>query len=326
MTTNISSVSSQQQSLRIILAEQTQMADLQEQLSTGKKTTDLSELGTTDSRRLLDLRAEQSARTAYQQTITTITPRLKAQDAALDSMTDMNSGMLKYISSASNYDVANSTNLSSVIKGYLSQIQGYLNEQIDGRYLYAGSRYSTQPVTDLKGLLTTDNPPSEPYPFTPSANPNLATYDTEAVAGTPTDAKAFDLSAASVSDTSNVSYGISSNDPAFQNLILGMRWAYAATQDQANYSTYMAQAVQLLNTAQTGLYKLQADNSANTAQVTTATNDHKTFLAIIQGNQDDIQSADKASVAAQITALESQIQASYTVTAKISQLSLANYL
>jgi len=325
-TNNINSSTSLQQSLRILLAEQKQMATLQEQLSSQKKTSDLSELGGTQSRRLLDLRSEQSSRENYVQTINTVLPRLGIQDAALDSMGDMVSNTLTYISSAQNFDQANSQNLSSQISGYLDQITGYLNEKVDGRYLYAGSRYGTQPVTDLKGLLTTDNPPSEPYPYTPAVNPDLATYDTEAVAGTPTDAMAYDKSAATIDDNITNTYGISSNDPAFQNLILGLRWAYAATQDATNYNTYMDRATTLLQAAQPALTTLQTQNAINTKQLNDTKTAHTTTLTTLMNGQDDIQKADTNAVAAQITALESQIEASYTVTAKISNLSLANYI
>ncbi len=327
MTTNlISNLTSQQQSLAIILSEQKQMSTLQQQLASGKKATDISQLDPTDTRRLLDLRAQESQRTAYQQTIATVQARTGAQDQGLTTIGNIASQMLDFIGQASNFSVSNGENLSAQATGYLQQVQSVLNQQVDGRYLYAGSRYTTQPVTDLKSLLTTDNPPSQPYPYTAATTPALAYYDTEAVAGTATDAKAYDQSSAIIDNNVTATYGISSNDPAFQNLVLGLRWAYAASQDQTNYSADMQKAQALISTAQNQLTGLQAANAVNQNLLKTTNDNHTTYLAALQGDEDTLQKADSNAVAAQITALESQIEASYTVTAKIANLSLANYL
>ena len=412
MTTGVSNVFLQLQSIRLLNQGQAQLADLQQQLATQLKTSDLSELGTTDSRRLLDLRADQSTRTAYTQVINILQPRVQTQNSILDNMQDMISTIQSAINQAPSSTTSVQTGLAQQVTDVLHQTGAYLNERIDDRYLFSGSRYNTSPVTDL---TTLPSPPTEAYPFTPvtaTSDPALPSYDSDynatpsavddttvgsvtatnatstftlgtgswaslgykvgdtvtfsnlsvggnnttytitsmnggdaVVTPAPTDmaadttvnlqrtagpgapdVQAYQADSTAIDDGLTANYGITSTNPAFQNMIMGLRWAYAATQDPANYSTYMQRATDLLSQAQNGVRGLEAANSANAALLTKTLATHQTFNDQSTTSEQAIQGADTNEVATRITLLQSQIEASYSVTARIGQLSLVNYL
>src|SRR5690606_18877248 len=74
------------QTLRLVGQGQRDLANLQEQLATGLKTSDLSQLSNTESRRLLDLRGSESTRNSYLEVLNIIEPRVKAQASILDNI------------------------------------------------------------------------------------------------------------------------------------------------------------------------------------------------------------------------------------------------
>ena len=128
-------------------------------------------------------------------------------------------------------------------------------------------------------------------------------------------------------DTSEtLKYGVNSNQKGFQQLILGLRFAYAATQDTTNYSADMAQASSLITSGLTAIRSIHTGvSSANTTltQVQTAENASITSL---QNQASSIQDADITTISAEITAFQVNLEASYAATAKMTSLSILKYL
>ncbi|MGE3769324.1 MAG: flagellin [Bdellovibrionales bacterium] len=122
------------------------------------------------------------------------------------------------------------------------------------------------------------------------------------------------------------SYGITSTDPAFQNLIMGLRWAYVATQDQVNYTTYMDRAYELLGTSQTGLRQLQAEVVSNINVFSAKRETHETSIITAKNQEDDIIAADVNEAATRLSILSAQIEASYAATGRIINLTIVDFI
>ncbi len=129
-----------------------------------------------------------------------------------------------------------------------------------------------------------------------------------------------------IDDNFFVTYGISSNADAMQNMILGLRWAYAATQDSTNYTTYMTRADQLLGTARDQLRVLQADTAANQGLMDQTLEAHKRTTVLFQNQQGNVIDADVNEAATQLSILSAQIEASYAATGRIVNLSITQFL
>jgi flagellin-like hook-associated protein FlgL len=129
----------------------------------------------------------------------------------------------------------------------------------------------------------------------------------------------------------SVQYGITSNDPAFQKLINGLRFINAAVTagkagNTATYQSDMQQASTLLTDALAGIQSLhsQAINNQNTMK--NETDLHNQNITDLKNQLTNIQQVNLTQVGTEINLLQTQMQASYSSTASIQQLSLVKYL
>lgn len=306
------------QSVLQIKEAQAILGDLSNQLSTGKKSLNLGDYTLAESRRILDFRSVIETRTSYISVIDTVEPRLKVYDKALDSFENISNEALKLVNTTQNLDVADSEATAELLDGYIDQVEYLLKQKIGDRFLFAGTRYTTSPVSDLNALAV---PPVDSV----VTSPTLPIYDSAAPGSS---AAAYTEDTATIDTGFSITYGVTSNDAAFQNLILGLRFAYAATQasDNSTFSTRMDSARTYLNTAITSLRNLHGEVASNIARIDDTKKLHQSFIEEMTTQIGAIQQADSAEVATKITFVQAQLQASYSATAKIASLSITNYL
>ena len=106
-------------------------------------------------------------------------------------------------------------------------------KQIGGRYIYAGSRYTTAPVVDLTSLTNT---PTSPYTV---SGPTLPVYDTDYTGSGSTSTAAYSQDSVTVDQGYTVQYGVTSNATGFQQVIAGLQLmkTAAASGDATTYQT-----------------------------------------------------------------------------------------
>ena len=105
---------------------------------------------------------------------------------------------------------------------------------------------------------------------------------------------------------------------------LGVSSASPLTQSQLN--SQLSQALDLANQAVTGLSNLQASVAAVSKQLNDAQQQQTTYVTFLQNSLSNVKDADTAQVAAQVQALQTQLQASYMAVASVSKINLAQYL
>ncbi len=317
---NISTAGLTAQSILQIRNAQATLSDLSNQLSTGKKSLNFADYSLTETSSLLDFSSSIDKSNSYLSVISAIKPRLQLYESSLTKLSKIATDSLTSVNTL-DFNSSTNTALGQQLSGFLSDIQYYLNQKMGDRYIYAGTgtRLTTPPVIDLSTLPV---PPVAPD-TAPVASPTLPTSDSAAPGS---DVQAYTHDTATIDDGYQITYGITSTDTGMQNLILGVRWAYAATQSSTNFSTYMATARGLLTTAVTQLRDLQASNAANQNRLSDVTTTHNTLISDLTTKTQDIQNVDSAEVAAKITFTQSKLEASYSVTARIAQLSITKYL
>ncbi len=320
VSVSVSTLGLMKQNVLHIKDVQASLSVLSTQLATGKKSLDLSAYTLTDGGRLLDLRSLITKKQSFLNSISSIEPQMKVYDSALTSLETVANDTLSLINQATGIEQANNTAAATQFEGLLNQVEYYLNQKIGSRYIFGGARFTTQPVRDLSALLAT--PPTSTSLV---ANPVLPDYDTDAPGS---DASTYVKSSTKVDDGYTVTYGVISNDDAFQELILALRWAHAATQetDDADFQTGMNNARGLIVSAINDLRAVHGQVASNIAQIRTTKEFHNDFIASASGQIADIQNADSAEVATKISFAQAQLEASYSVTGKIASLSLVNYL
>jgi flagellar hook-associated protein 3 FlgL len=258
-----------------------------------------------------------------------VSPRLSVYDSTMSDMENIATQAQQLASQNPSLDAATTGTISQEVQSYMQQAVGDLNQQVGDRYIYAGTRYSTQPV-NLSAVLSNLTPSATTAEEANSSPDNLPTYDTDYGTSDPTVAAAAWTNDSATIDTGNtLAYGVTSTQDGFQQLISGLQFINAATQpgtSAADYQSDMSQASNLLNTA---LTNIQTYNAGTAAAINTVSNEQTTQsndITSLQQQIGNIQNVDLSQVGTELNLLQTQLQASYSATAMLTQESILKYL
>ncbi len=148
-----------------------------------------------------------------------------------------------------------------------------------------------------------------------------------------------------IDDQLNLSYGITAAEPAFQNLINGLRnYKIALTQAINNNAAiippaqpqditqiqaalpYLDQATAQLSKAALDVASLQGVNGTRQATLLQIQGKHQNIVDVATTSATKIESVDIGAVSTRIKGLQTSLEASYITTKQILELSLVNYL
>jgi flagellar hook-associated protein 3 FlgL len=305
-------------------AEQTTLTLLTSQLSSQKKYANLTDYSPSEARNLINLQATATQKNAYISVIATVTNNLAIYDTTLTDLESIASQALSLANNNPTYGADIAVNVATQSTNYLKSVTVDLNQSINGRFIYSGSRYSTLPVTDLSTL-----PMSTLDTTFYTDDLTLPSYDSEFVEGAgSTSVPAYTIDQATVNTGFVCNYGITSNDLSFQKLIAGLRYLKAAgdSTDSTTYKSNMTQASTLLSSA---LFELQSLHTSVVNNINTMSNlktAQNAALADLTDQVGNIQQVDVTQIAAEITSLQTILQASYSVTGTILKMSIVNFL
>lgn len=303
------------------LESQRKVLDLQIQVSSGKVATEYAGVGT-DVHRLINLETAATRTTRYQANNQTIDKRLEAMETSVAQIYDSVTEFRTLLINALNANNAAEMRIDVEAKNYKDEIAKLLNIEQDGRYLFAGSRTDTQPVT-LSGWT----PPT--WPLTPP----LTQYTDEYYQGDQTQLTV------DVDVDSTVTYGVTADEDAFEYVLRAMHYVEISGPgvDRQTLETALALVSAALGTstgdATLGVPPLTQDIAdirtgigISRRALENANKNHGEFLLYTQQNIGDIENVDPAAALAELATQETQLQASYTVISRLSQMSLMNYL
>ncbi len=183
----------------------------------------------------------------------------------------------------------------------LTNIKSSLNAQIDGAYLFGGSRTDSSPIGDI---LTTN-----------------------IVGGAITDnyylGDAVDL-IASISSELSITYNIKANDPAFKNLIGAIHKGIKG--HQTNDDSLLAESVTLVNTAISELAGLRNRANTNIITVQETNRSHESYNIYLEEKESELIGTDVPVASIQVAQNQTLLQAVFQIFAQISRLKLSDYL
>lgn len=327
--TSVSTIGLQMMLVNNMTAEQTSLERLNQQLGTGQQNSNLTDYSASDARQLVDLNTQITQRQSYISAIKNVQSRLSVYDLSMTDMEGVAGQGAALAAQNQSYDSNKAPSILSQVNTMLKQVTDDLNQKSGDRYIFSGTRYSTQPVVDLTTLTST--PSATP---TNTASYVLPEYDTQYVANAippSTSGAAYTNDQVLIDQNYSVTYGVSSNDPSFQQLISGLRFIKAAVQagqsgDAATYSSDMTQANNLLTTGLSNIQGLHAGVAANQNILSGEISTQNTDISNLQDQLTGITGINQASVAAQLQALQTQLEASYSATASAEKLTLTTYL
>ncbi|MFA6279443.1 MAG: flagellin [Bdellovibrionales bacterium] len=324
MTDSISTMGLNLSSTKNLSTGQTLLSKLSQQLTTGKYSSNLTDYTSSSAQKLLNFNSDVLQQKGFLSVIESISPRMDVYNSAMTAIEDTASEAFTSVSSASTYNATSNASLASQITGYMDQVSYYLNQQVGDRYIFSGSRYGQAPVGDITALPV---PPTETSPYLATGDA-VPAYDTDYDSLDPTALvpEANVREQAAIDTTKKLTYGVTSNEDGFQQLIMGLRFAYAATQDQANYETNMATARDLISS---GLANTRATHTDSVNAYTTlikAKTNISSKVTSLKNQVDTIEGVDMNEVAVKITTLQAQLEASYSAVSNLINLSILKYL
>ncbi len=333
---------------------QAQLNQLTAEVSSGQKTNPEASLGTSAAL-LYQLQSQSDQQTGLQTAITTGSQRLDTAQTALTSL----ASVVQTVSVAAQGVVTlNPDGLAAVgsqATSAINQILGLLNTSFLGNGVFAGDSGTAAPMqaadapgglnsivqntlsaaasakggplskSDIDSLINGQNGLSSVFDDT-NSDPTQR-YGGAVYTGS-TDGKSSQVV---IGVNQTVHYDASANQPAFRDMIKGLSMlsmlnAPSSQLDASAKTELLSQASTVLSNAQKELTTVQGSIGAAQQSLSAASDAQKSAASATQAQILTYVQADTYSDSSQISMLQTQLQESYTLTSKISELSLVHYM
>ncbi len=338
----------------LLQSMQSQLNTLTSEVSSGMLANPAASMGA-DAASLYRLQADANEQNTLQTTTTAAGDRLSAIQDALTSMSTAVQSIATATINSASATPEGQTAIAQQATSTMSQVLNLLNTQYDGSSVFGGDATTGLPMvsadasggpqdtvnavlnaavtakggplssSDIDNLINGPNGLASVFNNTntnPAQNYNDAFY-TGATDGQPTTVL--------IGLNQTLQYNTSANQPAFTDLLKGLSMlsmlsAPSSQLDSTAKSALLQQAGTVINQAQAELTTQQGQLGVVQSQLQqVATTQQAAYNATTQQIA-TMEQADPATDATQLSTLQTQLQASYEVTAQISQLSLVHYL
>jgi flagellar hook-associated protein 3 FlgL len=317
----VATFANHQLSMTHTMESQRKVYDLQIQVSSGKVSSDYAGVGA-DVHRLVSLKTATARTDQYQANNEIVDQRLEAMETSVSQIYESATEFRTLLINALNANNAQEMGIDVEARNYKDEMAKLLNVEQDGRFLFSGSRTDTRPV-DLTGWTP---------PVWPLTAP-LTQYTDEYYKGD-------QVQLTTTADTDlTVNYGVTGDEDAFEYVLRAMHYVDISGPgvDKHTLETALALVNAALGTAQgdatlgvpaltRDLADIRTDIGISRRALENANTNHEDFQLYAQQGISNIENVDPAQALAQLSADQTQLEASYMVLTRLSQLSLMNYL
>ena len=347
-TTFVSTYSLSNSSRSVLMQQASNLAKLQTELSSGRKADVGLDLGS-GTGEAVTLRSECNRLNAIMDTNALVSSRLDVTQAALDDMLSTAENFLSTLVGVSDSSGSAAVAQSEGEAG-LDLLISRLNTQLNGSYIFAGLNTDVSPIADYSGTPAGSNQTAVDAAFfayfgfdqDDPAVANISAADMEtfldgdfaALFDDP--AWGNDWSSASdqsirsrISTSELAETSVSANEDAFRQLAEAFTMiASLGTSDlgEGAYQAITEKASELLGQAIAGITDLMADMGTAQERVSNASERLAIQTDILNERINTLENVDTTETAVLLQTAVTQMETSYAVTARLSELSLINYL
>ena len=304
MVSRVATFSRNEQMLAATLRTQARLAELQMQEATGLVATDYGGLGA-GAKRTVDLQVSVARAESYVDTTNLAKGRVELMYSVMGTLTDLLTDLRSQITAASGPTTGTGENLKAAAQELLEDFASMLNTRYEGRYLFAGGRTDTEPVD----ISSASYPPA-----TSPSTPSTSYYQGDG-----------QIASVRVSDTQVVAYGVTADDPAFEQALRSLSLVANIPTDPLDPAT-LDEASDLLLDALDSVLAVQSRLSLDAGSMEDAVANQEDYIEFARSLVSDLTEVDVAEVAARLSSYEAQLEASYASLAKIQSLNLWDYL
>lgn len=302
MEIRVSTFGISEQMIASALRTQSTMANQQIQEASGYISSDFGGLGAT-SQQVLNLQVSVTRSQSYVDAATQTNSKVQVMYSAVNSIADLVTQFRSLLTSASNVASTDSASVTESAQSMLQQMASLLNTEYDGNYVFGGSKTTAAPVSVAAAT----------YPALTSPSSSTTSYyqgDSQ-------------LASVRVSDSQTVSYGVTADNPAFEEVLRAMN---LVANNSPLSTTTLNEALNLSvdSVDKIGVVQTHISNaSASIESASTYQTDYQTYAQTLGS---DLTSVDVAAVTAKLSTYQAQLTASYAAIAKVQSLNLASYL
>ena len=315
--TRVSTYGNAQMLIGYMLQQQQNLVDSQQQVSSGYRSQTYKGIAE-DTVALESAKTLRDRTDAYVKSNTLIENRVQTYDAALQQIGDIADELRQDVLNA--VSTNSGTALAGKVQDLFQRVVDVLNKQVDGRYIFAGSRTDTPPVavTSVAGLLST--PVSAMF----ANDQNKAT--------------------AQLDDNLTVSYGVLASDAAtslfgeMQRILqfnsgalpsgaggFGPPGSFGSTLT-TNQKDFLTGEIPALKTMVDGAQDVVAANGIIAKSLSDVQDRQNQTLVAAKSFIGDIADADTAQAITNLNQDQTALQASYKVLSQVSSLNLLDFL
>jgi flagellar hook-associated protein 3 FlgL len=287
---------------------QTQLANLQAEVSSGNRASDLSGFGGASSQQILSTQNLMAQTTANANVAKGLDARFTTIDQSLGSAQSAGETLRQSVLSAIGNN--NGAGLSAALQTAFDSARTALNTTYQGQALFGGERGDATPI-NVSSLSNLAAAPSVSAIFDESARPQTANVGSGSFAVAPT--------------ASTVSSGLFDAMRTLQQTITAAGGSLSSPLTAAQTTALQGVAAALSTAGQT-LTAAQGANGDLQKRVETSATNLSNQADMLKNTVGTIAGADLASVATQISALQTQYQAVAQTYSQLSRLSLLSYL
>jgi flagellar hook-associated protein 3 FlgL len=297
------SVSLLNNTLGNITGLQRELADLQEQVSSGIKAKTFQQLnGQVEIFTLME--SEVRRNTTVIEGNQLAIARLQTAEQAMSQLTDIADQMQKLMVAGADDATGANLPLDVQMRSLLTDMSNAINISFDGRYLFSGTATNLRPMPD---------PTIENY--------TIGVPDKSYYKGAP---ESVVLRA---DDNVEFTFPIRGDDPAFQKIYAAAQQALqAASGNSTNSGEQLRAALTLIQEGQDDLNALRARNNMEIINLTNLNERLDSLNLYWKGVTESVGKTDIVAVTTQIASYEASLQATFQVYARLSQLKLSDYL
>lgn len=307
--TRVGTLAENNQILQYIDQNKSQADTIEQQLATGLTSQTFSGMAP-QATQFVELTDQASQQQSYISTINTVTTTMQTMALAIQSIEGLAAQFAGNLP-AQAYNTQGET-IQEQAKLVLQQVGGYLNTQDGSDYVFSGSATS-QPAFSPSGLPS----PGSLTTSVGGAPPNGYYQGNSTVAQ------------ATIDNGVTLSYGITGNNPAFEQFVRVLNFLANSPPFDPNNPTdaaNVATATDMINQSVGQLQSLEGTVSLQQGELSGTLSTHQSALTLAQSTISNVEQVDPAAAITQLDTLQTQLQASYQTVGILQQLSLVNYL
>lgn len=285
--------------LRDVGGSQYKLAQLQNQISSGFKSSDFAGLdGSVE--KFTQVNGQINRTKQYNINNELNISKLKTADVAISKIVDIADRIKNNIVAGNGANVA-TANLPQIISDLLVSFGSELNANFNGYYLFGGTDTTRAPVPDTNVVNDATGSPDTNYYIGANQNASLR-----------------------VDDRTVVDFPVRADEPAFQKIYAAARQAMIAA--SSGNADELNRAQQLIQDGQKDLIAVRSKLGSTLLNVEAIDDRLKAMTAHWQELTDSVSKTDIVAASTEVASYQAVLQASFQVYARLSQLRLSDYL